>query len=151
MQYLCCGAEHDHYCCPPDLFLAEISNSDEQFFIPGQYESSSHIVIDQNSRSSLINNSNIINKQFEQFQKVFLPIFLLTSSVLFLIGIAIWFWLYKHKEFYATEQEDSNEERHIVHRPSSAIRNDLSTKKRDSINLTMDRHSRRMSHPSTEV
>jgi hypothetical protein len=93
----------------------------------------------------------MINKQFEQFQKLFLPIFLLTSSILFLIGIAIWFWLYKHKAFYATEQDDLIERNRVERRTSPSIRNDSFTKKRESINLTLQEPSRRMSHPSTEV
>jgi hypothetical protein len=93
----------------------------------------------------------MINKQFEQFQKLFLPIFLLTSSILFLVGIAIWFWLYKHKAFYAMDQDDLTEENSVGRQPSQSILNDSLTKKRESINLTMEQKSRRMSHPSTEV
>ena len=108
--------------------------------------------MDQSSSNSLINNSNIINKQFEEFQRVFLPIFLLTSSILFLVGIAIWFWLYKHKAFYATEREDSNGRNPVVvRRKSQLMNNDTGTKKRESINLTMEQKSRRISYPSTEV
>jgi hypothetical protein len=93
----------------------------------------------------------MINKQFEQFQKLFLPIFLLTSSILFLVGIAIWFWLYKHKAFYAMGHDDSNEQNSVVRRRSRSTRSDSLTKKRVSINSTMEQQSRRMTHPSTEV
>jgi hypothetical protein len=152
VQYLCCGAENYHYCCPPDRYLSEINSSNEPIYISGEYQPSNYISIDQNSRIALIHNANIINKQFEQFQKVFLPIFLLTSSILFLVGIAIWFWLYKHKAFYAMEQDDLNEQKRVKRRSTSqSIRNDSLTKKRESINLTMQEQSRRMSHPSTEV
>ena len=34
--------------------------------------------------------------------------FLLSSSILFVVGIDIWFWLYKHKAFYATEDNHLN-------------------------------------------
>jgi hypothetical protein len=93
----------------------------------------------------------MINKQFEQFQRLFLPIFLLTSSILFLVGIAIWFWLYKHKAFYAMEQDDLNEQNPVVRRTSQSMRNNSLINKRDSINLTLEQQVRRMSHPSTEV
>lgn len=55
---------------------------------------------------SLINNQKLINKQFQQFQKYFLPTFLLTTTILFLLGIALWFWLYKHKTYYAITRDD---------------------------------------------
>lgn len=93
----------------------------------------------------------MVNKQFEQFQKLFLPIFLLTSSILFLVGIALWFWLYKHKAFYAVERDDSNGQNRVRTRIIQPIPIDLGRQKRDSINLTMEEHSRQISHPSTEV
>lgn len=148
VQYYCCGNDDEHYCCPPDRYLSELSNSDEILYISGQYQPTNHIVIDHNNRSLLIDHSKLINKQFEQFQKIFLPIFLLTSSILFLIGIAIWFWLYKHKAFYATERDDFNDEQTFVRRRSSpSLPN-----KQNSTHLIAERQSRRISsHPSTEV
>jgi hypothetical protein len=151
VQYVCCGTDNYHYCCLSDHYSSDINSSNDPIYISGQYQPSDHIIMDQHSSSSLINNSNIINKQFEEFQRVFLPIFLLTSSILFLVGIAIWFWLYKHKAFYATERDDSNEQNHVVRRTSQSMANDPGTKRRESINLSMQQQSQRLSYPSTEV
>jgi len=151
VQYYCCGTDNYHYCCPYDDYLSEINSLNDQIYITGQYQPSSQIILDENTRNYLINKSNMINKQFEQFQKLFLPIFLLTSSILFLVGIAIWFWLYKHKAFYAIERDDLNEHNRVIARIIQPIPIDLGMKKRDSINLTMEEQSRQISHPSTEV
>ena len=148
VQYYCCGAEYEHFCCPPDRLSWELSNSDEAIYISGQYRPTNHIVIDQHqNRSVLIDHSKLIKQQFEQFQKIFLPIFLLTSSILFLIGIAIWFWLYKHKAFYATERDDVEKQENFVRRRSSIP---LAQKRNSTIPIA-DRQSRRISRPSTEV
>jgi hypothetical protein len=151
VQYFCCGTDNHHFCCPPDYYLTEINSYNDQIYISGQYQPSNQILIDENTRNLLIDKSNMINKQFEQFQKLFLPIFLLTSSILFLIGIAIWFWLYKHKAFYAVERDDLNEQNRVIIRRIQPIPQDHSTNKRASINLTMEQQSRQISHPSTEV
>ncbi|CAF1015323.1 unnamed protein product [Adineta steineri] len=152
IQYFCCGTDNYHYCCTPDRFLSDIISYNDQIFISGQYQSSNHIVMDQTSSNSLINNSNIINKQFEQFQKVFLPIFLLTSSILFLVGLAIWFWLYKHKVFYATERDDTTERNPSRRKTSKSIHNnDLDKKRKESTRIPLEEQSEHTSYPSTEV
>lgn len=51
----------------------------------------------------------MVAKRFDTFQRYFLPIFLLTTTILFLVGIAFWFWLYKHKQFYSLGNDDSIE------------------------------------------
>lgn len=151
VQYFCCGTDHYHYCCPLNQSISEINPTDDAVYLSGQYQSSDHFIIDRNSRSSLINHSNLVKRQFEQFQKLFLPIFLLTSSILFLIGIAIWFWLYKHKAFYATEQDDLEERNPIGRRTIPSMNNDPLPTKRPSVTFTLPQQSRPMSYISTEV
>ena len=152
IQYICCGTDYYHYCCPSNQSTSEIHSPDDVIYLSGQYQPSDHLIIDRNSRSSLISHSNLIQKQFEQFQRLFLPIFLLTSSILFLIGIAIWFWLYKHKAFYAAEQDDV-EERHPVGRRTTipSVHSDPLPKRRENVTFKLPEQSRRMSYPSTEV
>jgi hypothetical protein len=77
----------------------------------------------------------MINKQFAQFQRYFLPVFLLTTTILFLVGIALWFWLYKHKTFYSLGQDDLPESRTPP----------------DSTTRTRENPSRLILHPSTAV
>jgi hypothetical protein len=103
-----------------------------------------HSVLIDDIGTSLINNRKIISKQFEQFQRYFLPVFLLTTTVLFLVGIALWFWLYKHKTFYSLGQDDFIEARTRDNSDSMAM-------KRDSVNLRPEYHSRTLSNPSTAV
>jgi hypothetical protein len=49
------------------------------------------------------------------------------------------------------DRDDLNERNRVVSRTSQSTRGDTMSKKRESINLTMDHQSRRISHPSTEV
>ena len=123
----------------------------DQIYVPPSSYSSDHLLFDTRTPSS--DQPTLVKKQFEQFQKLFLPIFLLTSSILFLVGIAIWFWLYKHKAFYALGRDELDERNRIVTRTASAsVRHDPRRKKqRESINLTLEHPARRLSHPSTEV
>lgn len=152
VQYFCCGTDHYHYCCSLNQSLSDITSVDDSVYVSGQYQSSDHLTIDRNSRSSLINHSNLVKRQFEQFQKLFLPIFLLTSSILFLIGIAIWFWLYKHKAFYATEHDDLEEGNPVeTRRTSPSMNTDPLPKRRPSVTFTVPQQSQRMSYMSTEV
>ena len=57
---------------------------------------------------SLAKNRKLINKQFDQFQRYFFPVFIFSTTILFLVGIALWFWLYKHKAFYSLGDDDLN-------------------------------------------
>ncbi|CAF1076633.1 unnamed protein product [Rotaria sordida] len=151
VQYFCCNANTYHYCCSLDHYLSEINSHYEQNYITSQYKPSNHIIINQNRSNSFINTTKIIDKQFEQFQKIFIPIFLLTSSILFLLGIAIWFWLYKHKAFYAMEQDNFNKQNRTQATSSESTLNNIVPKKGNTIHLTMERSFRRISYPSTEV
>jgi hypothetical protein len=134
IQHFCCGTDSYRYCCPPDRYSFETRFSIDY---PQTYNS---LLADEIS-SLLINNRKIINKQFEQFQRYFLPVFLLTTIILFLAGIALWFWLYKHKTFYSLGQDDLIESR-ILQRTES----DSMARKQENINLTLS-----LSHSSTEV
>ena len=152
VQYFCCGTEDYHYCCSPDLYMSRKEFHSDQIYVPHSSYSSDHLLFDARTPSN--DQPNLVKKQFEQFQKLFLPIFLLTSSVLFLIGIAIWFWLYKHKAFYALDRDELDERNRIVARTATASRRPGLKKKqqqRNSINLTLEHPARRLSHPSTEV
>ncbi|CAF2408043.1 unnamed protein product [Rotaria sp. Silwood2] len=151
IQYFCCDTNTYHYCCSPDHYISEINSHHEQTYISGQYQPSNHTIVNQSHSNSFINNSKIIDKQFEQFQKIFIPIFLLSSSILFLIGIAIWFWLYKHKTFYATEQDNFNKQNRTPSRSSQSMFNNFLTKKEGNIHSTMERDFRQVSYSSTEV
>jgi hypothetical protein len=88
----------------------------------------------------------MINKQFEQFQRYFLPVFLLTTTIFFLVGIAIWFWLYKHKTFYSLGEDDIIESRTLPR-----TKNDSMTIQQETMNRTLERQFRLLSHSSTEV
>ena len=145
VQYLCCGTENDHYCCSPEPHRSEVDS--DQIYIAGQYQPTHDILY--NGSSSFVHRSYLNHRQFEQFQKLFLPIFLLTSSILFLVGIAIWFWLYKHKVFYALDRDEPA--RMVLRTSTPLLRQTPETRKRDSINLTTAWHYRRVSCPSTEV
>ncbi|UJR33047.1 hypothetical protein I4U23_020506 [Adineta vaga] len=151
VQYFCCGTDSYHYCCTPERFLSDINSYNDQISVSGQYQPSNHIIMDQSSNPSLIQHSKMVNKQFQQFQNVFLPIFLLTSSILFLIGLAIWFWLYKHKAFYATERDDDNEPNFSRRKTSQSLGSDLETKRRDSTHISLEQSTQQTSYPTTEV
>jgi len=88
----------------------------------------------------------MINKQFEQFQRYFLPVFLLTTTIFFLVGIAIWFWLYKHKTFYSLGEDDIIESRTL-----QRTKNDSMTTQQETMNRTLEQQFRLFSHSSTEV
>ncbi|CAF3412110.1 unnamed protein product [Rotaria sp. Silwood1] len=151
IQYFCCETNTYHYCCALDHYLSERNSHSEQTYMSGQYQPSNHIIINENYNNSFINRSNIIDKQFEQFQKVFIPIFLLSSSILFLIGIAIWFWLYKHKAFYAMERDNFNKKNQTSSRSSQSMFNNFLNKKENNIHINMKPDVQRISYPSTEV
>ncbi|CAF0916603.1 unnamed protein product [Adineta ricciae] len=150
VQYFCCGSDNYHYCCTPERFLSDISSYNDQILISGQYQPSDYNAFNQTRAPSLVDHSKIVNKQFEQFQKIFLPIFLLTSSVLFLIGLAIWFWLYKHKAFYATERDYDSESNTVRRKTSQSIRNEVDVNRQDDSPASIEQ-SRRTSYPTTEV
>lgn len=103
-----------------------------------------HIVLTDEVSNSLLHNQRMISKQFEQFQRYFLPIFLLTTTILFLIGIALWFWLYKHKSFYSLAEGDLIESRTRNNSDSMVL-------KRESTSTNLERPSRTLVNPSTEV
>ncbi|CAF1355496.1 unnamed protein product [Rotaria magnacalcarata] len=151
VQYFCCNTNNYYFCCTPDRHLLKINSYHEPIYIAGQYQPSNQITLDRNYIDTLINNSRIINKEFILFQKLFLPIFLLSSSILFLIGIALWFWLYKHKVFYALEQDNFNKSNRTVRRTSQSMCNNPLSTKKNTMHLTMERKLRRISYPSTEV
>ena len=127
IQYFCCGTDTYRYCCPPDRYSFETRFS-------ADYPEIQHRILTDAVSTSLINNQKLINKQFEQFQRYFLPVFLLTTTILFLIGIALWFWLYKHKTFYSLGQDDYIESR-------SRAQSDSMVSKRDSNHLTQSQTS----------
>jgi hypothetical protein len=141
VQYFCCGTDTHRYCCPPDRYSFET-----RLHIDSDQHQSYNDILTDEINTALINNQKMINKQFEQFQRYFLPIFLLTTTILFLVGIALWFWLYKHKMFYSLGQDDLTETRTSRRSPIDSM-----TRKREMINLTMEQQSRLLSHPSTEV
>lgn len=151
VQYICCNKNNYRYCCPPDGFSNGMETSQDPIYLFGHYEPSNHIAIDQNYINVLINNSKLISRKFELFQKFFLPTFLLTSSVLFLIGIALWFWLYKYKAFYAVERDNMTKPKRIIGRPSQLMFSNLLTRNKNTVNLTMERNLQRPSYKSTEV
>lgn len=109
IQYFCCGNDEHRYCCPPDRYVFEISSLNEFISSPST---------NSNEHFRSTTQRTIVDRQFERFQNYFLPIFLLTTTILFLIGIALWFWLFKHKVFYSIEQNDSSS-LPIEHRLSS--------------------------------
>ena len=148
VQFLCCGTENDHYCCSSESHRSDVDSYSDQIYISGHYQSEQHS-LSNDGNSSFVHRSYLSHRQFEQFQKLFLPIFLLTSSVLFLVGIAIWFWLYKHKVFYALDRDEPT--RIVLRTSTPLLRETPETRKRDSINLTTAWHYRRVSCPSTEV
>jgi hypothetical protein len=144
IQYFCCGTDTHRYCCSPDRYTFEMRSyidSDSVLDYPQAY---SHIPTDEIG-ISLINHQKMISKQFEQFQRYFLPIFILTTTILFLVGIALWFWLYKHKTFYSLGQDDS-----IESRSSHRTHLDSISRQRESRNLALKQQSR-FSNSSTEV
>ena len=132
IQYFCCGSDRHQYCC----------SSDRYSFERAIQTSSSSIQVE-----SFRTTSTMISKQFELFQRYFLPIFLLTTTILFLVGIALWFWLYKQKSLYSLGQDDLIESRLSPPVPLTPAR-----KKRNSINLTLDLDEFQLSrHLPTEV
>jgi len=88
----------------------------------------------------------MINKQFEQFQGYFLPVFLLTTTIFFLVGIALWFWLYKHKTFYSLGEDEMIESRTL-----QRTKNDSMTRQPEIMNRTVEQQFRLLSYSSTEV
>jgi hypothetical protein len=137
IQYFCCGTDNYRYCCSPDRYSFETRSSLD-------YPETYHPILTHDIDTLLINNRKMINKQFEQFQKYFLPAFILTTTILFLVGIALWFWLYKHKAFYSLGQDDFIEAR-------TRNNSDCMAMKRDSINPRPECQSRTLTNPSTEV
>jgi hypothetical protein len=88
----------------------------------------------------------LINKQFEQFQRFFFPVFIFSTTILFLVGIALWFWLYKHKAFYSLGDDDLTESR-----TSDQIHIDSMTRTRENTNLTTKQKQRLSTHPTATV
>ncbi|CAF1359042.1 unnamed protein product [Adineta steineri] len=141
IQYFCCGTDTYRYCCSPDRYLFET-----KFDTDVKYSPIYHNILTSEISLALLNNRKLINKQFEQFQRYFFPVFLLSSTVLFLIGIALWFWLYKHKAFYSLDQDDLIELRTI----QQNSRHSISTIK-DTDNHTIQQKSQSLLYPITEV
>lgn len=137
IQQFCCGTSNYRYCCSPDRYYFE-SNS------PIDTSKVHHPILTDEIGNSLLTHQRMINKQFEQFQRFFLPVFILSTTILFLIGIALWFWLYKHKTFYSLGQGDLIESRTRNNSDSMVL-------KRESLNTTLERQSRLLVNPSTEV
>lgn len=137
IQQFCCGTDYSRYCCSSDRYFFQTKS-------PMDGSKMHHHVLTDEISNSLLHNQRMINKQFEQFQRYFLPIFLLTTTILFLIGIALWFWLYKHKSFYSLAQGDLIESR---------ARNDSDSMvlKRESMSTNLERSSRTLPNSSTEV
>jgi len=108
IQYFCCGTDTYRYCCPPDSYSFETKLYGDSNYVVDQSQ-----IYDNNLAyeisSSLANSRKLINKQFEQFERFFFPVFIFSTTILFLVGIALWFWLYKHKAFYALGDDDLTE------------------------------------------
>ena len=145
IQYFCCGTDTHRYCCSPDRYSFETRSYVDPNSVIDYPPVYNNIPIDEIS-TSLINSQKMINKQFEQFQRYFLPIFLLTTTILFLVGIALWFWLYKHKTFYSLGQDEF-----IELRSSHRANIESMTRKKENINRTHKKQSRLLSNSSTEV
>lgn len=135
IQYFCCGTDTYRYCCSPDRYSFETKFSQDH------YEAYNNLLTDEIG-TSLMNHRKLISKQFEQFQRYFLPVFLLTTTILFLVGIALWFWLYKHKTFYSLGQDDLIESRRLRRTESDSM-----ARERD----VNERRSQLITHPSTAV
>ncbi|CAF1334099.1 unnamed protein product [Rotaria sp. Silwood1] len=146
IQYFCCGTDTSRSCCPPDRYSFETkfyTDSNHIIDYPQVYNG----ILTDEITASLINHQRMINKQFQQFQKYFLPTFLLTTTILFLIGIALWFWLYKHKRYYSLTQDDLIQSRtsHRTHHIDSTSRLE------ENIDLSVEQQSRSLSYSSTVV
>ncbi|CAF2586309.1 unnamed protein product [Rotaria sp. Silwood2] len=144
-QHFCCGTDTYRYCCSPDRYSFETrfyTDSNHVVDYPQVYNG----ILTDEITASLINNQRMINKQFQQFQKYFLPTFLLTTTILFLVGIALWFWLYKHKTYYSLTHDDFIQSR-ISHRIQTNSRPRLA----ENINLSVEQQHRSLSHSSTAV
>jgi hypothetical protein len=147
VQHLCCGTDDEYYCCSPDVFFSEQTFDTDQIYLSGSYQSTSNSHSDW--RLSSMNHSSTVHRYFQVFEKFFLPIFLLTSTVIFLIGIAIWFWLYKHKALNSLDHDDRQQQQQ--QQRYGIVSKRLTQKKRQCINLTLEESIRRLSYPSTEV
>ncbi|CAF1613487.1 unnamed protein product [Rotaria magnacalcarata] len=146
IQYFCCGTDNYLYCCPPDQYSFESRPHIDVNNIMEHSQTFSSIITDEIS-ASLINHQRMINKQFQQFQKYFLPTFLLTTTILFLIGIALWFWLYKHKKYYSLTRDDR-----IEPRTSHQIQTDSMTRLEENNYLSLDQHHPQvLSNSSTQI
>ncbi|UJR14117.1 hypothetical protein I4U23_001112 [Adineta vaga] len=150
IQYICCGTDTYRYCCPPHHQyhdMAEIQvDSDSNF--DATYSPVFDNLLAHEISSALVNNRKMINKQFEEFQRYFLPIFLLSTTILFLLGIAIWFWLYKHKAFYSLEQDDLIE---LKTKQKSSQLNSISSKPKVHFNLPDEQKSQSSTYSTTEL
>jgi hypothetical protein len=139
IQYFCCGTDNNRYCCSPDRYSFETKFSID-------YSQTYYNILTDEIGTTLINHRKLTTKQFEQFQRYFLPIFLLTTTVFFVVGIALWFWLYKHKTFYSLGQDDFIESRTLRRTQSDSI-----PRTRETNNRTLNQQSRLFLHPSTAV
>lgn len=147
IQYFCCGTDTYRYCCSSDRYSFETNPYSDSDSVMDNSQHYNGILTDEIS-ASLINNQQMINKQFQQFQKYFLPTFLLTTTILFLVGIALWFWLYKHKTYYSLTPDDRIESRasHRTQTPDNSV-----TRQKESSHNIGEQNSQVLSNPSTEV
>ena len=146
IQYLCCGTDEFHYCCSPDLDEIERIHSINNANVPFH----SNLFLS-------INRSASFNEDFQRIKQLSLPIFLLASSVLLLLGIVIWLCLYKQNGCFASDrhlnvrQQPNRSERSKY---SNVTINPMENRK-PTINLTMTMgqtsRSRAILQSSTEV
>ncbi|CAF0974669.1 unnamed protein product [Didymodactylos carnosus] len=99
IQLYCCGSDIFKHCCSDMLLSQSGLHLDDN-------SNKDHDLLNSNLLIKSYNRSMISTREFERFQSLFLPIFLSSSSILFLIGIALWFWLWRHKTFYSIEHDD---------------------------------------------
>ncbi len=142
IQYFCCGTDTYRYCCPPDSY--SLVYGDSNYVVDQSQINDNNLAYEISS--SLANSRKLINKQFEQFQRFFFPVFIFSTTILFLVGIALWFWLYKHKAFYSLGDDDLTESR-----TSDQIHIDSMTRTRENTNLTTKQKQRLSTHPTATV
>jgi hypothetical protein len=145
IQYFCCGTDTYRYCCPPDSDSFGTKFYTDSNYVLDHSQGHDNTLANEIS-SSLAKNRKLINKQFEQFQRYFFPVFIFSTTILFLVGIALWFWLYKHKAFYSLGDDDLTESR-----TSDPIHIDSIQRTRENTNLTIERTSRTSLHPTAIV
>ncbi|CAF0926300.1 unnamed protein product [Didymodactylos carnosus] len=132
IQLYCCGSDILKYCCS-DVLLSQsgLHLEDNNDRNPNLLKS--NLFIKSYTRSM------VSSREFERFQSLFLPIFLLSSSILFLIGIALWFWMWRHKTFYSIEHDQEMDGGDISHIRGENNRNfQNNNDERKSVNNIVD-------------